>query len=84
MRTGSIYAGFLVHATVAVTMDILALNRKHGLPSLLSPGSTRHLTFMQWMPIIWIAWAVALVVLAVKVRRSWPEITAVVRRRRAP
>jgi membrane protease YdiL (CAAX protease family) len=84
MRTGSIYAGFLVHATVAVTMDILALNRKHGLPSLLSPGSTRHLTFTQWMPIIWIAWAVALVVLAVKVRRSWPEITAVFRRRRAP
>lgn len=81
MRTGSIYAGFLVHATVAVTMDVLALNRRHGLPVLLTPGSTRHIEFTQWMPVIWIAWALALVVLAVKVRRSWPEITAVVRRR---
>ena len=81
MRTRSIYAGFLVHATVAVMMDVLALNRRHGLPSLLTPGSTRHLTFTQWMPVIWIAWSLALVVLAVKVRRSWPEITAAVRRR---
>ena len=32
MRTRSIYAGFLVHATVAVLMDILALDRRHGLP----------------------------------------------------
>ena len=38
MRTRSIYAGFLVHATVAVTMDILALDHRHGLPTLLTPG----------------------------------------------
>ena len=30
---------------------------------------------------IWIAWALALAVLAVKVRRSLPEIRAVLRRR---
>ena len=83
MRTGSIYAGFLVHATVAVTMDILALERRNGLPSLLIPGGTAHLTFTKWMVVIWIAWAIALVVLAVKVRRSWPQIVAVFRRRRA-
>ena len=84
MRTGSIYAGFLVHATIAVTMDILALDRRNQLPSLLTPGGTAHLTFTKWMVVIWIAWAIALVVLAVKVRRSWPQIVVVFRRRRAP
>jgi membrane protease YdiL (CAAX protease family) len=82
MRTRSIYAGFLVHATVAVMMDILALHRRHALPTLLAPGSARQFPFTQWMAVIWIAWALALVVLAVKVRRSWPEIAAAWRARR--
>jgi hypothetical protein len=34
--------------------------------------------------IVWVAWALALVVLAAKVRRSWPELSAFVRRRRTP
>jgi membrane protease YdiL (CAAX protease family) len=88
MRTHSIYAGFLVHATVAVTMDILALDRRHGLPTLLAPGSSTHFVFLHWRAVIWIGWAIALAVLAAKVRRSWPEMTAAVRawraRRRAP
>ena len=46
MRTRSIYAGFLVHATVAVLMDVLALYHRRGsLPMLLAPGSSTHLTF---------------------------------------
>ena len=46
MRTRSIYAGFLVHATVAVLNDILALTRKHALPELLSPGSSTRLIIL--------------------------------------
>ena len=80
MRTRSIYAGFLVHATVAVLMDILALDRRHGLPSLLTYDSARHLQFPNPRVLVWIAWALALAVLAAKVRRSWPQIAAVLRR----
>jgi membrane protease YdiL (CAAX protease family) len=32
MRTKSIYAGFLVHITVALLMDLLALQHRHALP----------------------------------------------------
>ncbi|HET9955490.1 MAG TPA: type II CAAX endopeptidase family protein [Polyangiaceae bacterium] len=32
MRTRSIYAGFLVHVTVALSMDILALSHRNALP----------------------------------------------------
>jgi membrane protease YdiL (CAAX protease family) len=70
MRTRSIYAGFLVHGTVAVLMDVLALSRRGYLPSALTPTSTRHLTFHHWRSVIWIAWAAALAVLALKGWRS--------------
>jgi membrane protease YdiL (CAAX protease family) len=82
MRTRSIYAGFLVHATVAVLNDILALSRRHALPELLSPGSSTRLIFAHWQSVIWIAWALALAVLAAKIRRSWPELTAFFNKRR--
>ena len=84
MRTRSIYAGFLVHATVAVLMDILALDRRHGLPSLLTYDSARHLQFPNPRVLIWIAWALALAVLAVKVQRSWPQIAAIFKRPKLP
>lgn len=35
MRTRSIYSGFLVHVTVALTMDLLALHHRNALPSSL-------------------------------------------------
>ncbi|MCC6645319.1 MAG: CPBP family intramembrane metalloprotease [Polyangiaceae bacterium] len=35
MRTKSIYAGFLVHITVALLMDLLALSNRGALPSVL-------------------------------------------------
>ena len=38
MRTKSIYSGFLVHVTVALSMDLLALAHKGALPKLLIPG----------------------------------------------
>jgi len=81
MRTRSIYAGFLVHATVAVLMDVLALERRNGLPIRLTPGSRTLVEFTHWTAVIWVAWAIALAVLAVKVRRSMPEIRAAFRRR---
>jgi membrane protease YdiL (CAAX protease family) len=39
MRTRSIYSGFLVHITVALLMDLLALWKRGGLPTTLwAPG----------------------------------------------
>jgi membrane protease YdiL (CAAX protease family) len=35
MRTKSIYSGFLVHITVALSMDLLALSHRGGLPTSL-------------------------------------------------
>jgi membrane protease YdiL (CAAX protease family) len=37
MRTKSIYAGFLVHVTVAVSMDLVALSHRDALPIELVP-----------------------------------------------
>ncbi len=37
MKTKSIYQGFLVHITVALLMDWLALSHRNGLPTLLWP-----------------------------------------------
>jgi membrane protease YdiL (CAAX protease family) len=37
MRTRSIYAGFLVHITVALSMDLLALTHRNALPTQLFP-----------------------------------------------
>jgi membrane protease YdiL (CAAX protease family) len=38
MRTKSIYSGFLVHVTVALSMDLLALWHRHALPHVMWPG----------------------------------------------
>jgi membrane protease YdiL (CAAX protease family) len=39
MRTRSIYAGFLVHITVALSMDMLALSHRNALPHVMwGPG----------------------------------------------
>ena len=70
MRTRSIYAGFLVHGTVAILNDVLALYRRHALPTALTPNSTRHLTFLYWTSLIWLAWILALAVMLVKVWRA--------------
>jgi membrane protease YdiL (CAAX protease family) len=76
MRTRSIYAGFLVHGTVAILMDVLALYRRDALPVLWTPTSSRHITFLHWNALIWIAWALALGVLAVKGWRTWKRRAA--------
>jgi membrane protease YdiL (CAAX protease family) len=70
MRTRSIYAGFLVHGTVAILMDVLALYRRHGLPTALTPAGTRHLKFLYWSSLLWIVWLLAVAVLAFKAWRA--------------
>jgi membrane protease YdiL (CAAX protease family) len=76
MRTRSIYAGFLVHSTVAILNDVLALDRRGALPSLLAPGSSKHIQFLHWRALIWIAWAGAFVVLALKARQWRQQLRA--------
>ena len=66
MQTRSIYAGLLVHVTVAILMDILALDHKGQLPSLLTPHSKERFDFLYWRATIWIVWAAALLILALK------------------
>jgi membrane protease YdiL (CAAX protease family) len=47
MRTKSIYSGFLVHVTVAILMDSLALWHKGALPNIFFP------TFTNTLPMPW-------------------------------
>jgi membrane protease YdiL (CAAX protease family) len=67
-KTRSIWAGFLVHSTVAVLMDILSLRRKGQLPVLLTPGGTATFGSVPWLALVWGAWALALCVL---LRAAW-------------
>ena len=64
-------------------MDILALSQRKALPELLAPSSSTRLVFRQWHSVIWVAWALALAVVAAKLRRSWPELNASYRAWRA-
>jgi membrane protease YdiL (CAAX protease family) len=76
MRTRSIYAGFLVHCTVAVLMDVLALFRRGALPTALTPNGSHHVAFLYWHSLIWIAWALAFAVLVAKAWRERARIRA--------
>jgi membrane protease YdiL (CAAX protease family) len=80
MKTRSIWAGFLVHGTVGLLMDILALDRKHKLPTRISPSSDRHLIFQYWHAILWVVWVGALVVLLATAWRRRALIKATVDR----
>src|SRR4051812_10842482 len=71
MKTRSIYSGFLVHGTVAILMDILSLDARGGLPVLLAPWSGRRIHFLYWHAVIWAAWTLALLVIALKAWRVW-------------
>ncbi len=70
MRTRSIYAGFLVHGTVAILMDVLALYRRHALPEALMPSGRHRMVFLYWSSLLWLAWIAALVVVALKIWRA--------------
>jgi membrane protease YdiL (CAAX protease family) len=82
MKTRSIWAGVAVHVTVAILMDLLALQRKNQLPSAITAGSSVHIKFMYWNAVVWIIWGAALAVLTVKAVRSAPALRAAWARRR--
>jgi membrane protease YdiL (CAAX protease family) len=69
VRTRSIWAGLLVHSTVAVLMDVAALKARARLPTSLAPGSPRSFAFPLWGALPWIAWFAAVAVLLLEVRR---------------
>lgn len=83
IRTRSIWAGVAVHVTVAILMDVLSLSRKNQLPTALTPGSSHHFSFGFWRGVIWVAWALAGLLLLAKVRQVWPQARAAWARRRA-
>jgi membrane protease YdiL (CAAX protease family) len=70
-RTRSIWAGFLVHATVGVLMDVLALEHRGELPILLSPGTAASFAFAGWPWLLGAAWLGAATLLAFEARRRW-------------
>ena len=60
MKTRSIWAGFLVHATVAVLMDFLALDHRHALPTRLTPNSSLRLVFPYTSAVLFGVWLLAI------------------------
>ena len=76
VRTRSIWAGFLVHATIALLMDVASLRARHALPSLLAPGSQRSFDFPLWAALPWLVWGAAVVVLVVELERRRARRTA--------
>jgi hypothetical protein len=71
MRTGSIWAGFLIHSTVAILMDLLALHQSGRMPARLSPYTAAHYSFIYTPHVLWTGWAIALVALLYLLRRRW-------------
>jgi len=72
MKTKSIYAGFLVHITVAILMDLLALEHRHALPTHLWPDGGAVYEFKHLMTVFFVIWLFALaVVLAKGVPVGW-------------
>lgn len=85
MKTRSIWGGVSVHVTVAVVMDILALQRKGKLPSALTASSTGyHLHFLHWRTVIWAIWGLALLVVLMKAFHSRRALAAAWSRLRGP
>ena len=69
MRTGSIWAGFLIHSTVAILMDLLALHRNGRLPTQLVPYADTRYKFPFTNHLLCCIWLAALLGLVVLVRR---------------
>jgi membrane protease YdiL (CAAX protease family) len=60
MKTGSIWAGFLIHSTVAILMDLLALHQSGRLPVRIGPYSPAHYKFTHTTHVLWSVWALSL------------------------
>lgn len=69
MKTGSIWAGFLIHSTVAILMDLLALHQSGRMPMRVFPNSPLLHRFTHTTTILWSLWAISLVGLVLLLRR---------------
>jgi membrane protease YdiL (CAAX protease family) len=69
MKTGSIWAGFLIHSTVAILMDLLALEQRGPHAHALRPYSLTQHKFPYTTHVLWGVWALALVGLILLLRR---------------
>ncbi len=76
MKTRSIWAGFLVHITVAILMDLLALDRRHALPTFITPDGTKTFVFTQLHLVFWVVWGAAILLLALTAVRRRKAISA--------
>lgn len=83
IETRSIWAGVLVHVTVAILNDILALEHKNQLPTALVLGGKSHFAFPYWRAVIGAVWGLAFVVVMIKAIRSWPQARSALEARRA-
>ncbi len=74
MKTGSIWAGFLIHSTVAILMDLLALEQRNRMPTHWGPYSTTQYRFPYTTHVLWGVWMLALAGLALLLgRRRRPK-----------
>jgi hypothetical protein len=80
MKTRSIYAGFLVHVTVAILMDLLALRNRGALPTLIKADGTKTFVFHHLDWLLWGVWVFCTVLFITKIVRSRAEIAAMVRK----
>jgi len=69
MKTGSIWAGFLIHSTVAILMDLLALEQRGRMPTHLGPYSSAQHKFLYTTHVLWSVWTLALVGLLLLLRQ---------------
>jgi hypothetical protein len=74
MKTGSIWAGFLIHSTVAILMDLLALHHSGRMPVRLLPYSATQHKFVHTTYLLWGVWALALAGLLFLLRRRWRRV----------
>ena len=70
-RTGSIWAGFLVHSTIALLMDLVVLSRRGELPLRLAPGSEVTFRFPAWGALLAVVWGGAALLVVLEARRRW-------------
>jgi len=61
MKTCSIWAGFLIHSTVAILMDLLALHQSGRMPVRWAPYAGSQYTFAHTLHVLWAAWGLAVV-----------------------
>jgi membrane protease YdiL (CAAX protease family) len=73
MWTRSVWGGFVVHASVAVTMDALALHHTGRVPTLLRPGGDARFEFHGIPWVLGAVWLAALMTFLWQGGRRWRD-----------